>query len=132
MNKEKIILIVGNKKLLNSMKDILGLSVYDVTAIEDYRKAIEILSEKPSFSSLNGMPDLIICDADFQKGDDGPLSGILRQSSIPIIFIGEFPDKVSMRRAMAAGADDCLGLPFEPIELLSCVESCLHRSRRQH
>lgn len=118
-------MLVGNREdLQKSIPDMLRLSGYEVVAVEDGVSAMRFMDAV--------IPELVICDADIS----GPgLLVFLRElrhkaGLLPVIVFGDLPGKEDVRRVMEAGADDCLQIPFETIDLLRSVEACLSRKLR--
>ncbi len=76
--------------------------------------------------------DAAILDVMMPEMDGFELCRILRkESDIPIIMLtarGELPDRVA---GLEIGADDYLGKPFEPRELVARVQSLLRRERHR-
>jgi len=125
---KKILLIEDKEEVRRQVSEILRLSGYEVMLRSEGHTAIDL--------ALRETPDLILCDIDLPAPDGYAILHAVQQHAairdLPMIFLGAFPEKEDLRKAMTAGADDCLPLPFDAIELLRAVEACfLRKSRRQ-
>jgi PAS domain S-box-containing protein len=78
-------------------------------------------------------PALLLLDQALPLLDGLDLCRTLRkEDDDPAIFIlSDQPDELGKLLAFAAGADDCLTLPFQPRELLARVKAVLRRTQRQ-
>jgi len=119
-----ILLIANREDMRQRIPDMLRLSGYEVTVVEDGISGLSCLDGK--------LPDLVICDADM------PAPGVLvflrelrrKAGLLPVIVFGKLPAKEDVRNVMTAGADDCLPEPFEVLDLLRSVDACLSRKER--
>ncbi|MDT8894136.1 response regulator [Halomonas sp. I1] len=75
-------------------------------------------------------PDLLIVDL-MLPGDDGfaICRDVRRDSDMPIIMLTASPDETDRILGLELGADDYLGKPFNPRELLARVKAVLRRCR---
>jgi len=120
---KKILVIEDEPEVRDNIAEILQLSGYEVMRASEGLSGVE--------TALTALPDLIICDITM-PGLDGyevlhSLHRHPRTSGIPFIFLTASTEKEQVRKAMTAGADDYLTKPFEGIELLNAVESCLKK-----
>src|SRR5208283_860858 len=78
-------------------------------------------------------PDLVLCDINMPKMDGYTLLGTLKEddecASIPFIFLTGDTAKSDMRQGMQLGADDYLTKPFTSEELITAIETRLHRKK---
>lgn len=123
---KKILLIEDHEDLRENTAEILSLSNYAVLKAGNGREGLEMArTEKP---------DLIICDIMMPLLDGYAVRNSLQQdpdlSDIPFIFLTALGNKNDIRKGMRAGADDYLIKPFESIELLKAVETCLIKKDR--
>src|SRR6185437_16882137 len=74
-------------------------------------------------------PNLILLDLQMPKLSGTELCRAIRNdrrwSALPVIFLTGHTDQASIQRIFAAGADDYVGKPFVPAELMMRIESRL-------
>lgn len=120
---KKILVIEDEPEVRENIAEILQLSGYEVWKADDGLSGVE--------TALTTLPDLIICDIAMPRLDGYEVLYSLHRHSrtrnIPFIFLTASIEKEQVRKAMTAGADDYLTKPFEGIELLNAVESCLKK-----
>ena len=115
---EKLILVVDDDRRL---RELLTAEGYNVDAAENAQLAREKLKEKQY--------DLLIVDV-MMPGEDGVqfTQSIRQEQPVPILMLtamGEVADRI---KGLESGADDYLGKPFEPRELLLRIENILRRA----
>jgi len=124
---KKILVIEDERDVRDNIAEILQLSDYQVLKAGDGRTGIQL--------ALDERPDVIVCDIAMPGLDGYAVLHALHQHTgmehVPFIFLTASPEKEQLRRAMAAGADDYLTKPFEGIELLKSVESCLKKRQQR-
>lgn len=120
---KKILIIEDEQEVRENIAEILELSDYQVLKAAEGRTGLQM--------ALEQKPDVVVCDITMPGLDGYAVLHALHQHAgmeqIPFIFLTASPEKEQLRRAMTAGADDYLTKPFEGIELLKSVESCLKR-----
>jgi len=114
--------------------------------MRDTVELLKALLEREGFTTLcayNGRsalqyarqhhPALLLLDQALPLLDGIELCRILRQEAeSPAIFIlSDQSDELARLLAFAAGADDCLALPFHPRELLARIKAVLRRAQHQ-
>ena len=74
-------------------------------------------------------PNLILLDLEMPRLSGTELCRAVRNdrrwSELPVIFLSGHTDQASVQRIFAAGADDYVGKPFVPAELMMRIESRL-------
>src|SRR5437762_3861716 len=74
-------------------------------------------------------PNLVLLDLEMPKISGTELCRVVRNdrrwSQLPVIFLTGHTDQASVQRVFSAGADDYVGKPFVPAELMMRIESRL-------
>jgi DNA-binding response OmpR family regulator len=114
----QILLIEGDRTLLEITAFRLELLGYAVESLESAERAMEWLRDK--------LPSLIIVDH-VLPGMDGidfinRLSNDTRTSEVPVMFLSTNGDLEDVQKAYNAGADEYLVIPYDPMVLESKVE----------
>ena len=115
------ILIVDDEPQMCEMLE-LGLAhhQFDVRSVNDGRSALE--------AARTWMPDLIVLDVMMPQIDGISLVPMLRrQTEVPILMLSARRDRDDKVAALNAGADDYVAKPFDLVELVARVRSCLRR-----
>jgi FixJ family two-component response regulator len=125
MNKVKVVLVEDEKKLRESMVEILEIFNYDVHSCEDGESGVRTILEQK--------PDVVICDIKMPRltGYD-VLSRIRNEKELvltPFIFISAKAEVSDVRAGMNLGADDYITKPFKHLDLLKAIESRLNRRK---
>lgn len=118
-----LFVIDDDVELTNLLDEFLSSHNYHVSIFNNPLKAIETLLKKS-----HNMCDLVILDIMMPELDGFQVLRKIRESSnVPVIMLsakGRVADRVV---GLELGADDYLGKPFEPQELLARIQSILRR-----
>jgi len=118
-----LFVIDDDVELTNLLDEFLSSHNYHVSIFNNPLKAIETLLKKS-----HNMCDLVILDIMMPELDGFQVLRKIRESSnVPVIMLsakGKVADRVV---GLELGADDYLGKPFEPQELLARIQSILRR-----
>ena len=122
-NKNHILIVDDDDKIRNLLKDYLTENDYIVSTAEDAIQAKERLKIIKF--------DIIILDV-MMPGQDGYdlTKEIKKDSKVPIILLtakGEVENRI---KGLELGADDYLGKPFEPKELLLRIKNILAKKNK--
>ena len=122
-NKNHILIVDDDDKIRNLLKDYLTENHYIVSTAENAIQA----KEKFKFIKF----DIIILDV-MMPGQDGYdlTKEIKKDSKVPIILLtakGEVENRI---KGLELGADDYLGKPFEPKELLLRIKNILAKKNK--
>jgi DNA-binding response OmpR family regulator len=83
-------------------------------------------------SALADVPDVIVSDVMMPRLDGIGLVRALRADEatrdVPVLLLSAKAQSADIKDGMAAGADDYLTKPFEPLELIDHVAKLLQRS----
>lgn len=127
----------------------MGKSVYNILLVEDDRELIKNLTEflnNEGFNveSVTGQKDalsyvdehmqnidIVLLDVSLEDGNGFAVCTAIKQNTdISVIFLTASGDEYSVVMGLDMGADDYIGKPFRPRELVSRIKSVLRRSGR--
>jgi diguanylate cyclase (GGDEF)-like protein len=116
------ILVVDDEPMVSrGLTTLLGKRGMTVTAVNDPLRFWTVLDETK--------PNLILLDLEMPKISGTELCRVVRGdprwSELPVIFLSGHTDQASVQRMFAAGADDYVGKPFVPAELMMRIENRL-------
>lgn len=119
----KVLVVDDDPDLRQLLADYLNRHGYDTLLAPDAR---DLESRIQRFS-----PDLVVLDRMLPEGDGADACRRLRQlgEDIPIILLTGRDETVDRVIGLEAGADDYLGKPFDPRELLARITSVLRRKK---
>ncbi|MEO0551438.1 MAG: response regulator [Pseudomonadota bacterium] len=120
----KILVVDDDTEILRLIEGVLSRNGFDSRTAKSTSEADEILANFPA--------DLIVLDL-MMEGEDG-LSYCRRlrsSSNIPIIMLTAIAEDVDRIVGLEIGADDYLGKPFNPRELIARIKSVLRRSQER-
>ena len=122
-SKNHILIVDDDNRIRNLLKDYLAENNYIVSAAENADQA----KEKLQFLKF----DIIILDV-MMPGQNGyELTKEIKQKiKVPIILLtakGEVENRI---KGLELGADDYLGKPFEPKELLLRIKNIINKSKK--
>ncbi|MGR2739027.1 response regulator [Billgrantia sp. Q4P2] len=117
-----LIVVDDDPEIRELLVDYLGRHGYRALAAEDAEALHRLLASEAA--------DLLIVDI-MLPGDDGftICRDIRRSSEVPIIMLTASADETDRILGLELGADDYLGKPFNPRELLARIKAVLRRSR---
>jgi diguanylate cyclase (GGDEF)-like protein len=117
----KILVVDDDAQITRALTTLLKRRGITVTAINDPLRFWSVLEETK--------PNLIMLDFEMPKLSGTELCRVvrndLRWSELPVVFLTAHTDQDSVHRVFAAGADDYVGKPFVPAELMMRLESRL-------
>ena len=123
MNGKSILLVEDDRDIRTLLADFLAREGFAVEVAEDGAAVDRALARM--------QPDLVILDI-MLPGEDG-LSVCRRlraRSAVPIIMLTAKRDDIDRIVGLELGADDYLGKPFNPRELLARIRAILRRTDR--
>jgi diguanylate cyclase (GGDEF)-like protein len=117
----KILAVDDEPSITRGLTTLLGRRGMTVTAVNDPLQFWTVLAET--------QPNLILLDLEMPKISGTELCRVVRSdprwSELPVIFLSGHTDQASVQRVFAAGADDYVGKPFVPAELMMRIENRL-------
>jgi len=117
----RILAVDDQPSITRGLTTLLGKRGMTVTAVNDPLQFWTVLAETK--------PNLILLDLEMPKISGTELCRVVRSdprwSELPIIFLSGHTDQASVQRVFAAGADDYVGKPFVPAELMMRIENRL-------
>ena len=120
-SKEKILVADDEVPMRELLERVLAPEGYAILHASDGKEALN--------QTLSHRPDLILLDVRMPKLDGVTLCKALRvykeTCTIPIIIITAFGSHERLEEGMAAGADDFIAKPFDPLELKIRVRAML-------
>lgn len=118
----KILVVDDEPMISRGLTTLLGKRGMAVTAVNDPLRFWTVLDETK--------PNLILLDLEMPKISGTELCRVVRSDSrwseLPVIFLTGHTDQASVQRVFAAGADDYVGKPFVPAELMMRIENRLN------
>ncbi len=119
----KVLVVDDDPALRQLLADYLNRHEYDTLLASD---ASDLPARIQRYS-----PDLIVLDRMMPDGDGAEACRRLRQQGedIPVILLTGRDETVDRVIGLEAGADDYLGKPFDPRELLARIEAVLRRKK---
>lgn len=121
---KKILIIEDNADIVDNISEILDLAGYETFKAVNGKQGVE--------TAISKVPDLIICDIMMPVLDGYGVLHMLQKNeklqNIPFIFLSAKNERIEVRRGMQLGADDYIGKPFDPTDLLNAVEVRLKKS----
>src|SRR5947207_4848296 len=121
LERRKIRVVDDEPMVSRGLTSLLSRRGLAVTALNDPLRFWNVLEDVK--------PNLILLDLEMPKISGTELCRVVRNdrrwSELPVIFLTGHTDQASIQRVFAAGADDYVGKPFVPAELMMRIESRL-------
>ena len=119
----QILVVDDDAEVRQMLEDYLGGHGYRVQGCGDSAQLRQALQA--------GIPDLVLLDVGLPGEDGLSLARFLREHhDLPVIMISGAGSPLDRIIGLEVGADDYLGKPFDPRELLARVKTVLRRYRR--
>ena len=119
----KILLAEDDQAISMLERDYLEMEGYEITAVDNGQAAIT--------EALKGEYDLILLDLMLPGCNGYDVCRLIRDRiDIPILMVTARTESVDKVRGLGLGADDYIGKPFDPAELVARVKSHLSRYQR--
>ena len=119
----RLLLVEDDAGIVDKLTEFLQGEGFTVEAADGQTDAIKKL-EKTKF-------DLVLLDISLRDGNGFAVCSYIRENmDIPVIFLTASGDEYSVVAGLDMGADDYIGKPFRPRELLSRIRNVLRRRGR--
>lgn len=116
----QILLVEDDKMIVETLTEFLRGEDFEVSAVDGQAGALALVEERPF--------DLVLLDIALKDGNGYAVCrGIKELKDIPVIFLTASSDEFSVVTGLDLGADDYIGKPFRPRELISRMKSVLRR-----
>ncbi len=123
----RLLLIDDDKRLYELLEGYLTQNGVALTYAPDGKRGLELLRPNASTSSGNGF-DAVLLDVMMPQIDGlEVLRRIRTESNIPVIMLTARGDETDRVVGLELGADDYVGKPFGPRELLARIRAVLRR-----
>jgi DNA-binding response OmpR family regulator len=117
----KILVVEDDKSIVTNLTEYLCNEGFEIDAVNGQAEAIE----KISLTKY----DLVLLDISLCDGNGfGVCVAIKANTDTPVIFLTASDDEYSVVTGLDMGADDYIGKPFRPRELLSRIRNVLRRN----
>src|SRR6202049_3478808 len=125
MSNRRVLIVDDEASLLDVLGQYLQDEGFDVIRASDGLTAVELFSTRH--------PDLVVLDLNL-PGLPGTevLKRILAERDVPIIMLTARTDEIDRVVGLELGADDYIGKPFSPREVVARVKTVLRRYRRSN
>lgn len=119
----RVLLVEDDDTIVENLTGFLKEEGCFLVCAPGQKDAVRLLSEE-SF-------DLALLDISLKDGNGFSVCSAIKSiSDMPVIFLTASDDEYSVVAGLDMGADDFIGKPFRPRELLSRMKSVLRRSGR--
>ena len=116
----QILLVEDDKMIVETLTEFLRGEDFEVSAVDGQAGALALVEERPF--------DLVLLDIALKDGNGYAVCrGIKELKDMPVIFLTASSDEFSVVTGLDLGADDYIGKPFRPRELISRMKSVLRR-----
>lgn len=119
-----ILLVEDDDGIIRSLTDFLSGEGFFISAVPGQKEALEKLQENHY--------DLVLLDVSLKNGNGFSVcSAVKKEKEVPVIFLTASDDEYSVVTGLDLGADDYIGKPFRPRELVSRIRSVLRRTGKK-
>jgi DNA-binding response OmpR family regulator len=119
----RVLVVDDDPLLVRLVRTHLEKAGYRVLEARDGEKALDVAAAE--------LPDLVVLDLMLPKLDGFEVCRRIREFSlVPVVMLTARGEPVDKLRGFEMGADDYLGKPFVPAELLARVRAVLRRSQQ--
>lgn len=118
----QILLVEDDAEIIKNLSMFLREEGFDTVSVTGQKSALEYIENHVSEI------DLVLLDVSLKDGNGFSVCAAIKATSdVPVIFLTASGDEYSVVTGLDLGADDYVGKPFRPRELLSRIRSVLRR-----
>ena len=123
----RILLVEDDPTIVKTLTEFLKLEGFFVSNTAGQTDAIAFLEEHERETAL------VLLDVSLAEGNGfSACAEIKAKYDLPVIFLTASGDEYSVVTGLDLGADDYIGKPFRPRELVSRIRSVLRRCGKAH
>ena len=120
----KVLLLEYNQQVVRDISFCLQIRYPEVSVVS--------VAEGPTGIDMveTEMPDLVMIDTSLPDTDTLDLIRKIREfSDVPLIILSNAETDMDRAKGLEAGADECIAIPFSPIEFLARIKALLRRTQ---
>lgn len=118
----QILLVEDDAEIVKNLSMFLREEGFETISVPGQKSALEYIEDKAS------EVDLVLLDVSLKDGNGFSVCAAIKATSdLPVIFLTASGDEYSVVTGLDLGADDYIGKPFRPRELISRIRSVLRR-----
>lgn len=120
--KHQILLVEDEAEIIKNLTMFLREEGFEIKSVTGQKDALEYIEENASDI------DLVLLDVSLADGNGFSVCAAIKATTnLPVIFLTASGDEYSVVTGLDLGADDYVGKPFRPRELMSRIRSVLRR-----
>ena len=120
-----ILLVEDDREIIKNLTEFLNNEGFNVESVTGQKDALSYVDEH-----MQNI-DIVLLDVSLEDGNGFAVCTAIKQNTdISVIFLTASGDEYSVVMGLDMGADDYIGKPFRPRELVSRIKSVLRRSGR--
>lgn len=118
----RILLVEDDTEIIKNLSMFLRKEGFETISVRGQKEALEYIEENTAEI------DLVLLDVSLADGNGFSVCAAIKATSdLPVIFLSASGDEYSIVTGLDLGADDYVGKPFKPRELMSRIRSVLRR-----
>lgn len=119
----RILLVEDDRSIVDNLTEFLKSEGFSVDSVNGQTAAIQKIE--------NNSYDLLLVDISLAEGNGFAVCAAAKaNTNVPVIFLTASGDEYSVVTGLDMGADDYIGKPFRPRELVSRIKNALRRAGR--
>lgn len=119
----RILLVEDDRSIVDNLTEFLKSEGFSVDSVNGQTAAIKKIE--------NNSYDLLLVDISLADGNGFAVCAAAKaNTNVPVIFLTASGDEYSVVTGLDMGADDYIGKPFRPRELVSRIKNALRRNGR--